>query len=51
MTQRCERGTRLALLTDARGAQRAFDALPLTDARVETARKGVERVRQLLAKK
>jgi tetratricopeptide (TPR) repeat protein len=48
VTARYQRGARLAMLADARGATRAWDSVMLVDARVDAARKSVERVRQLL---
>ncbi len=44
-----ERGVAFALADDAPQAQRIFNAVKLIDPRVEAARKGVERVRSLLA--
>jgi len=48
VTERWQHGVSLALADDTRGATRALLSVPLDDPRVESARKGAERVRQLL---
>lgn len=49
VTVRYQRGVAFALAADARSALKAWSSLPLVDARVESARKSVERARKLVA--
>jgi tetratricopeptide (TPR) repeat protein len=48
VTQRCQRGNALVFADNARAATRILHTVPLDDPRVDSARKGVERIRQLL---
>jgi tetratricopeptide (TPR) repeat protein len=48
VTQRYQRGTALAFADNPRAATRVLHSVPLDDPRVDSARKGVERIRQSL---
>jgi hypothetical protein len=51
VSTRYERGVALALMDDAPAATRAWNSVPLADPRVEAARRSVEHVRSLVARR
>ena len=51
VAERYQRGAELALADDARGAARVWTSVPLSDGRVDAARKSIERARAQLASK